>query len=141
MGHKSNEPEFPFQWQQVQGAIWLIGMAILFFTGNWFPGILVVMAVSALSQAAIAAYLKRGEEQRAQAERLRVEQRAQREAEDARAGALPPICPGCGAPLTATTVLWRSATTAACPYCNRAIKAAQPPLQPAVTGGTASPTH
>jgi hypothetical protein len=123
---QSSDPQLPFQWQQVQSAIWLLGLAVLFFTGNWFPGIFVLMAVSALSQAAIYAYVKSGEERRAQAEAQRVAQVRQLEAEDARAGALPPVCPGCGAPLTATTVLWRSATTAACPYCNRMVKASQP---------------
>lgn len=128
---EKGEPKLPFQWQQVQSAIWLLGLAILFFTNKWFPGILILIAVSGLTQAAIVAYLRQGEERREQeAARLRMENEA-RAAEESRATLLPEQCPGCGAPLTAATVLWRSGSTASCPYCQTSIKATRPVAPPA----------
>jgi len=40
-------------WQSVQLAIWLVGLAILFSFDWIWPGILVLVAISALYQAAI----------------------------------------------------------------------------------------
>src|SRR5512138_1542202 len=37
-------------WQGIQSGIWLIGLAILFFTGLWWPGILVLMGISMVLQ-------------------------------------------------------------------------------------------
>ncbi len=34
-------------WRSIHAAVWLIGLAILFWTGNWWPGILVLIAISA----------------------------------------------------------------------------------------------
>ncbi len=33
-------------WHNVQGAIWLIGLAIIAWQGWWWPGILVLVALS-----------------------------------------------------------------------------------------------
>jgi hypothetical protein len=117
---KSNdEPELPFKWEQVQSAIWLIGIAIIALRGWWWPGMLVLVAISGLTQAAIAAYVERNSAR----EEAIVKQK---NLEEARATALPEQCSGCGAPLDAKSVIWRSDTTASCPYCNTSIKAVRP---------------
>ena len=46
----------------VQSAIWLIGLAILFYTGNWFPGILVLVAISGITQALLGSMAKNQEQ-------------------------------------------------------------------------------
>jgi hypothetical protein len=104
----------PVEWQKVQSAIWLLGLVVLAVTGWWWPGILVLVAISGLTQAAIGVWVQRGREQ------------AQAAADAAtlarlRAAALPPNCPSCGAALDAGKVAWRSDTTAACPYCTASI--------------------
>lgn len=116
---KSKEPELPFQWQKVQSAIWLIGLAIIAIRGWWWPGILVLIAISGLTQAAIAAWLDKNS---ARADAVV----KQKDLEETRATALPERCPGCGAPLDAKSVIWRSDTTASCPYCNTTVKASRP---------------
>lgn len=117
---ETSEPELPFHWQQVQPAIWMIGLVILAITGWWWPGVLVLSAISALVQAGIALYVRRGEE-------AKQEVAAQKALQEERAGALPAQCPSCGAPLTPASVIWRSNTTASCPYCNTKVRAARPP--------------
>lgn len=38
---REEETELPLPWKQIQSAIWLIGLAILFWQGWFWPGILV----------------------------------------------------------------------------------------------------
>lgn len=123
------EPELPYSWQKVQGAIWLIGLAILFWTGNWMPGILILVAVSGLTQAAIAAFVKRQEEQGAVRSAETQSLEAQKRLEAARLDALPPNCPVCGGALDPARVTWAGPTTATCPYCHSAIKVTVPEVQ------------
>ncbi len=47
---QDEEPELPLPWKQIQSAIWLIGLAILFWKGWFWPGILVLTAISGVSQ-------------------------------------------------------------------------------------------
>jgi hypothetical protein len=110
-----DEPELPFEWQKVQSAIWLIGLAILFWRGWWWPGILILMAISGLFQAVVVGYLNRREEQQAQS----VE--AGRLAQE-RAAWLPSVCPNCGGPISVAGVRWTGPNTADCPYCNANLK-------------------
>lgn len=123
---RDEEPELPYSWQKVQGAIWLIGLAILFWTGNIWPGILILIALSGLTQAAIALYVRRQDDAAAaragQAQALE----AQKRLEAARLDALPPNCPVCGGALDPAKVAWSGPTTATCPYCQSAIKVTVP---------------
>lgn len=104
--------DLPLPWARIQSAIWLIGLAILFWQDWLWPGVLILAAISGLTQAGIQLYLKRGKE------------RADLEA--TRAAHLPEICPHCGGPISAASVRWTSPTTATCPYCNSSIKALEP---------------
>ncbi len=56
---KAAEPELPASWKQIQTAIWLIGLAILAWQDWWWPGILVLLAISGLVQAGIQMYLSK----------------------------------------------------------------------------------
>ncbi len=93
-------------WKQIHSAIWLIGLAILFWKGWLWPGILVLIAISSLTQAALQLIGNRQEaRQAAQAARAKGADR------------LPATCPQCGAPISAAEVRWTGETTADCPYC------------------------
>lgn len=105
---KSDEQrELPFHWQQVQGAIWLIGLAILFWRGPFWPGILVLVAISGVSQGLMRWYFDRQEAQK-----------QERAAAVARRDWLPAKCPHCGGPLSVETVNWTGPNSADCPYCS-----------------------
>lgn len=112
---KAAEPELPPPWQRIQGAIWLIGLAILAWQNWWWPGILVLVAISGLVQAGIQMYL--ANQDKAQQD-LRVEKDMAKE----RAEWLPSICPNCGAPLSISNVHWTGPATADCPYCKANLK-------------------
>jgi hypothetical protein len=112
---KDEEPELPLPWKRIQGGIWLLGIAILAYTGWWWPGILVLVAVSGLAQGGIQLYLGRQKKEETQIqESKKIEQQ--------RAGWLPSLCPNCGGPISVKTVRWTGPDTADCPYCNANIK-------------------
>jgi hypothetical protein len=106
----SEEHNLPQLYAAVQSAIWLIGLALLFWSGWWFPGILVLIAVSGITQALLAQMAKRDEEKASVAASAR-----------SAAMAVPSNCPTCGAAISANTVTWTGPTTAQCPYCKAAI--------------------
>lgn len=105
-----NERELNGLYAAVHSAIWLIGLAVLFYTGWWFPGILILVAVSGVAQALLRSMAKK-EDQKAQAVN------AARQA----ALAVPANCPTCGAAISASSVIWTGTATAQCPYCKAAI--------------------
>jgi hypothetical protein len=113
--NKSEEDELPVPWQKIQGAIWLIGLAILAWQGWWWPGILVLVALSGLFQGAVQLYLARTSQQ------ANVQDEEKNLAQE-RAAWLPATCPKCGAPLSVTTVRWTGPKTGDCPYCNANLK-------------------
>jgi hypothetical protein len=104
---KAGKRELPPHWAAIQSAIWLIGLAILAWQGWWFPGILVLIAVSGITQAWL--------------QRLAVREAEQVQVQQASRGAqakLPSTCPVCGAPVDPAKVTWVTPTTARCPYCS-----------------------
>ena len=110
MTNQDPNSELPALYAKIQSAIWLIGLAVLFFMGWWWPGILVLVALSGITQALLQLMAKQqmDKQQTAQAAR-------------AAALAVPPNCPTCGAAISASSVVWTGPTTARCPYCKAAI--------------------
>jgi hypothetical protein len=104
-----SEEKLPPHWEKVHGAIWLIGLAILFATDHIWPGILILVAISSLAQAGLMAYVKRNQE----VQTLTTEREAH----------LPENCPNCGGPLNAASVRWQGKQSAICPYCGSTVKA------------------
>jgi hypothetical protein len=123
---KSEEPELPFHWEQVQTAIWLIGLAIVAWQGWWWPGMLVLVGISGLTQAGISLYVKRQEEAAAEAARAAAVAAQEAAIKSARVRGLPTTCPFCGATLDGSRVEWRSDTVATCPYCTGPVAASIP---------------
>jgi len=112
---KAAEPELPASWKQIQTAVWLIGLAILAWQNWWWPGILVLLAISGLVQAGIQMYLSRQSETQQEASQAK-------DLAKERGEWLPSICPTCGAPLSVSTVRWTGPATADCPYCKANLK-------------------
>jgi hypothetical protein len=119
-GEERVDPELSGAWKKIQTAIWLIGLAILAWQGWWWPGILVLVAISGLTEAALHWYAGK---QQSEAAAMAQQQEAIRQ----RAAKLPDACPNCGSPISEGSVVWKGASTGTCPYCGSS-----------VTGGKAS---
>ena len=116
----------PEHWKQVQSAVWLVGLAILAWQGWWWPGILVLVAISGLTQALI----RRQVDKEEAAAAAKAKAQAQQESEAARrikaASLLPPVCPSCGAPVTPENVHWSGPDKASCAYCDATLPLVEP---------------
>ena len=108
-------------WRKIHGAVWLIGLAILFWKGWWWPGILVLIALSAILQAAIQlavpAAVEPGPEPKAEAPVAPPPTEAAAASEpQQRADLLPAKCPGCAAQVRENEVQWTGPRSADCRY-------------------------
>ncbi len=108
---ETKENELPAPWNKIQGALWLLGLALIAWKGWWWPGMLVLIAISGLIQAAIRTYLS-------SISTKQQDEVKQAEIDRDRAQWLPDICPRCGAPLSVSTVRWTGSDTVDCPYCS-----------------------
>ena len=130
----SKEKKLRGPWQSVQTAIWLIGLAILAWQDWWWPGILVLIAISILSQAMIQSLVPGAIEEEGQEEKMISEApAASAMATAATAPAataaifptepkhpihrLPSECPKCSAPIRGGEARWTGPESADCPYC------------------------
>jgi membrane protein implicated in regulation of membrane protease activity len=112
---KDSEEDLPVPWKKIQSAIWLVGLAILFWKGWWWPGILILAAISGLFQGLVQLYLERNKTQK----EAQVQEQALTQE---RAAWLPAVCPKCGGPLSVSTVRWTGLNTGDCPYCSANLK-------------------
>lgn len=119
------------QAQAVQSAVWLIGLGILFLTGWWWPGILIVigasMVVGALAQESAPARAEQPAEPpaapppspfdaaKSEAVVLRAEPAATKPVR------LPDLCPYCGAPPRSLPIRDPD-NLYACPYCGTSLQ-------------------
>ncbi|MBN1679546.1 MAG: hypothetical protein JW966_04590 [Anaerolineae bacterium] len=55
-------------WAGLQGALWMIGLAILFATGAWWPGILILTGLSIIAGALVRPQMISGKRKRTVAE-------------------------------------------------------------------------
>lgn len=107
-------------WRSIHGAVWLIGLAILFWKGWWWPGILVLVAISAIVEAVIKLAVPDAVEPAEGTEPPPLSSSAQSvdvgESQH-RAELLPAECPKCSAPVRGNEVKWTGPQSADCPYC------------------------
>jgi len=120
-GEKLAEP-----WQSIHGAIWMIGLAILFWQGWFWPGILVLVGVSALLEGVMRVAIPGASVDEAPLHRVHTSDDiptpepavASSEADhQQRVDLLPATCPGCGAPVSDQNVRWTGPRVAECVYC------------------------
>lgn len=117
------------RWRKIHTAVWLIGLAILALKGWWWPGILVLAAISALVEAALPReptavagnqvvddYQPGGQVSVPPVKTTAMAPSAPIAA-GPRLDLLPTNCPRCGAPLHGVDVKWTSDRSADCPFC------------------------
>ena len=117
---KEEKPELTDPWHSIHGAIWLIGLAILAWKGWWWPGILVLLAISGVTESLIRQYVPDAVEKTEQpVPPMPVTSPMTRIASpsDHRLEFLPTACPNCGGPIRGHEVKWTGPQSADCPYC------------------------
>ena len=117
-----NEPKKKLvgPWRDIHGAIWLIGLAILAWKGWWWPGILVLIAISIITEALLMQFAPHAFEQDKQTPAPSLVPSPVASAPPAqshRLDLLPSTCPACGGPIRGHEVKWTGAQSANCPYC------------------------
>jgi DNA-directed RNA polymerase subunit RPC12/RpoP len=118
----------------LQTLIWLLGLAYLAVTGRWWPGILVLVAISVIlgmifgetagekverepeEMEQVRPVESDGAPEIAPEPPLKVKPMAS-DSEFHHAEWLPLTCPRCGAPTRAADVKWTGDAIATCPYC------------------------
>jgi len=118
---KKREAELVGPWRSIHGAIWLIGLAILFWRGWWWPGLLVLIAVSTIAEAVIKLAVPSSTVPEDRTEEVSVApppvEHSEPHGTEHRADLLPSECQKCGAPIRGNEVKWTGSRSADCPYC------------------------
>jgi hypothetical protein len=119
MNKQQSKQELVGPWRSIHAAVWLIGLAVLFYTGQWWPGILVLIAISGIVEAMIRRYAPSAVEEKQAMEPAAAPAVAPAAPapQEHRLELLPSICPGCGGPIRGHEVKWTGPQSADCPYC------------------------
>jgi hypothetical protein len=122
MSNQTGKRRLVGPWRNLHGAVWLIGLAILAWQGWWWPGILVLVAISLLLEGALMQFAPQAfvDEPAASASPqppAPVATPAPAAPPEQRLELLPATCPNCGGPLHGKDVKWTGPQSADCPYC------------------------
>ncbi|NMB59720.1 MAG: hypothetical protein GYA12_11155 [Chloroflexi bacterium] len=127
--HKEEKKKLTGGWGSLQAVIWLLGLAVIAWQGWWWPGILILVAISVLYEAVIeqiapGAFIKEPRDD----EFAAVQQPGERlilKSEPAptyhRTDLLPTNCPRCGAPTRGHDTHWTGPQSANCSYCGSSL--------------------
>ncbi len=115
-------PPIANPWRSFRGAFWLIGLAILFFWGHWWPGILILVGLSIILEGilrTVAQPWNRNPPPPPPPMMNPTPMYPSAPATDPvhRTELLPGNCPNCGAPIRSNEVKWTGNQSASCGYC------------------------
>ncbi|MGA9751588.1 MAG: hypothetical protein WBS54_07345 [Acidobacteriota bacterium] len=112
-------------WRNVHGAVWLVGLALLAWTGWWWPGILVLVAASMVVEALIMMLSPQSvaaqDTSAAPALQPQPAPSPIPPPQAPRIDLLPSTCPKCAGPIHGKDVIWTSPRSADCPYCGTSL--------------------
>ena len=123
MSKHEQKPKLVGPWRSLHGAVWLIGLAILAWREWWWPGILVLVAISMVIEAVLMQYVPQAFEKVEQPPLPPSSPSPFAPLSQSPSGSdhpielLPPECPKCGGPIHGHDVKWTGAQSANCPYC------------------------
>ncbi len=125
MSTKKTKRELVGLWRSLHAVIWLVGLYILFTRGSFFPGILVLVAISAIYEGILQRFIPNAYEEQAPVEPVDTTNvPAQPDAimtppapPEHRIDLLPQVCPNCNGPIRGHEVKWTGPQSANCPYC------------------------
>ena len=124
----TNEPKKKLvgPWRSLHAVIWLLGLYILISRGWIFPGIFVLLAISAIYEGILQQFAPHAFEEEV---RTTPEPAAplpyttppvatvQANVQEHRIDLLPQVCPSCNGPIRGHEVKWTGPQSANCPYC------------------------
>jgi hypothetical protein len=122
MNQKENKPRLVGSWRRLHAIIWLLGLAILAWGNWWWPGILVLIAISILYEAILNQFAPQAFEE----PESRMPQTPATPVssvpvaptpQEHRFELLPSVCPKCSAPIRGSEIKWTGPQSADCPYC------------------------
>ena len=140
MSRKEAKKKLVGPWRSIHVVIWLVGLYIL-FSRNWlFPGIFILLAISAIYEGLLRryaphAFVEEGPDQPAvpaQGMDPVVVPMAQGtpasppSMPEHRFELLPQACPGCNGPIRSHEVKWTGPQSANCPYCGTNLPMSRP---------------
>jgi hypothetical protein len=128
MGKREAKKQLTGPWRNIHGAIWLIGLAILFWRGWFWPGILVLIALSTIIEVVVMklvpdSYHEELSEEIAEAAPNPVGTISKESDPVTHPELLPASCPKCGAPVRGHEVKWTSPFSADCTFCGAVLPA------------------
>ena len=115
MRESEKKQELTGPWRSLHGAVWLIGLAVLASRGWWWPGILVLIAISGVVEAVLLHYAPGGIGEKTAAPSPAPATPPARP--EHRVELLPAACPKCGGPVRGSEVKWTGPQSADCAYC------------------------
>ncbi|NJD60333.1 MAG: hypothetical protein C3F13_13215 [Anaerolineales bacterium] len=113
-------------WQIFHIILWAGGLYYLFSRGPFFPGILVLIAISAIYEALLRRYIPTAYQEKAeevpnspssQPTVAPIERPPAPTAVEHHLELLPQACPSCNGPVRGHEVKWTGPQSADCPYC------------------------
>lgn len=111
----TQQPDGP--WNSIQTVVWLVGLAVLAWHGWWWPGILVLVAISMVSKRMVAAMAPPPLAAESVAAAPVPPTVAPPPAPEFRPDLLPDTCARCGGPVDGQKIRWTGPHTAICSYC------------------------
>jgi hypothetical protein len=132
MSKKEPKKKLVGPWRSIHAVIWLVGLYLLFSRNWFFPGILVLLAISAIYEGLLAKYAPHAfEEEAPSAPDSPIEATSapspsvatassstpRVEVQEHRLELLPQVCPNCSGPIRGHEVKWTGPQSANCPYC------------------------
>ncbi len=120
MGGRERRKKLVGPWRNLHGAVWVIGLAILAWKDWWWPGIMVLIAISLVIEAIlmqVAPQAFETEEAVSSPSSTSSSPAPAAAVAEHRLELLPTICPNCGGPIRGHEVKWTGVQSADCPYC------------------------
>jgi hypothetical protein len=134
MSRNKEKQKLTGPWRNIHGAVWLIGLAFIAWKGWWWPGILVLVAISMILEAVIMKIAPDAVETEIKGDEPSNANLAAQTpssqippAQVHRSDLLPTNCQKCGGPTRGHEVHWTGEQSADCPFCG-----ANLPLKPAL---------
>ena len=130
MSEKDKKKKLVGPWRTFHVVIWLVGLYLLFSRDFFFPGILILLAVSALYEGLLARFAPHAFEYEtlntpavepagpgASVDKMTNFSGGVPAIQEHRLDLLPQACPSCNGPIRGHEVRWTGPQSANCPYC------------------------